>query len=77
MIVEWYPVDEVLKCMHIGLLCVQQDPMERPNMPSVVVQRGSSGSITLPEPRQPAFVTARVIQMGSLFNYNPNPFRKC
>jgi hypothetical protein len=30
-----YPVDNVLKCIHIGLLCVQQKPTDRPLMSAV------------------------------------------
>ncbi|XP_057986392.1 cysteine-rich receptor-like protein kinase 15 isoform X2 [Hevea brasiliensis] len=45
---------EVLKCIHIGLLCVQDDPAERPTMSSVVVMLASD-TLTLPQPKQPAF----------------------
>ena len=38
--------------MHIGLLCVQQDPDDRPTMSDVVVLLGSE-SMALPQPRQP------------------------
>lgn len=49
------PPDEVLRCIHVGLLCVQQRPEDRPNMSSVVLMLGSEGS--LPEPKQPGFFT--------------------
>ncbi|KAF2303640.1 hypothetical protein GH714_020479 [Hevea brasiliensis] len=45
---------EVLKCIQIGLLCVQDDPAERPTMSSVVVMLASDTQ-TLPQPKQPAF----------------------
>ncbi|THG21272.1 hypothetical protein TEA_028077 [Camellia sinensis var. sinensis] len=48
------PVAKVVRCIHIGLLCVQEDPKDRPNMSSVVVLLGNE-SATLPEPNQPAF----------------------
>ena len=44
---------EVLRCIHVGLLCVQQRPEDRPNMSSVVLMLSSE--ISLPNPRQPGF----------------------
>ncbi|XP_047337509.1 cysteine-rich receptor-like protein kinase 10 [Impatiens glandulifera] len=49
---------EVLKCIQIGLLCVQEDPIDRPTMSSVVVMLRSS-TTKLPRPRQPAFMLNR------------------
>ncbi|KAK3138406.1 hypothetical protein QOZ80_5AG0368510 [Eleusine coracana subsp. coracana] len=46
---------EVLRCVHVGLLCVQEDPQLRPGMASVVIMLNSR-SITLPAPTAPAFV---------------------
>ncbi|KAJ4726198.1 receptor kinase 3 [Melia azedarach] len=51
------PPPEVLRCIHVGLLCVQQRPEDRPNMSSVVLMLGSQSS--LPEPKQPGFFTER------------------
>lgn len=46
--------DEVLKCINVGLLCVQEDPSNRPTMSNVLFMLG--GDITtLPTPRRPAF----------------------
>ncbi|MBA0568603.1 hypothetical protein Golob_006082, partial [Gossypium lobatum] len=45
---------EVLKCIQIGLLCVQVDPANRPTMTTVVSMLGSD-SITLPIPAEPTF----------------------
>ncbi|XP_025805201.1 putative receptor-like protein kinase At4g00960 isoform X1 [Panicum hallii] len=45
---------EVLRCVHVGLLCVQEDPQLRPGMASVVVMLNSR-SITLPAPTVPAY----------------------
>lgn len=47
---------EVLKCIVVGLLCVQEDPNDRPNMSKVVFML-SSETETLPNPNKPAFVT--------------------
>nr|XP_043619206.1 cysteine-rich receptor-like protein kinase 15 [Erigeron canadensis] len=45
---------DMLRCIHIGLLCVQEDVNERPTMASVVLML-SSASLTLPVPSEPAF----------------------
>ncbi|KAI6704426.1 hypothetical protein NL676_007388 [Syzygium grande] len=46
--------DQVLRCLHICLLCIQEDPAVRPTM-AIVVLMLSSNSITPPSPRHPAF----------------------
>ncbi|KAH7675704.1 Non-specific serine/threonine protein kinase protein [Dioscorea alata] len=46
--------DEVLRCIHIGLLCVQEDPKDRPTMGTVVLMLRSY-SFPLPKPSTPAF----------------------
>ncbi|XP_058072808.1 cysteine-rich receptor-like protein kinase 44 isoform X2 [Magnolia sinica] len=49
------PTQEVLRCIHMGLLCVQEDAIERPTMPSVVLMLNND-TVTLPVPLKPAFV---------------------
>eukprot|EP00262_Sarcandra_glabra_P001527 TRINITY_DN11661_c0_g1_i1.p1 TRINITY_DN11661_c0_g1~~TRINITY_DN11661_c0_g1_i1.p1 ORF type:complete len:158 (-),score=28.04 TRINITY_DN11661_c0_g1_i1:92-544(-) len=49
---------EVLKCIHVGLLCVQQDPADRPTMNSVLIMFVTEVS-NLPAPKQPAFFIRR------------------
>ncbi|KAI3758082.1 hypothetical protein L6452_05630 [Arctium lappa] len=46
---------ELLRSIHIGLLCVQQHAEDRPTMSSVVVMLDNEG--TLPPPKPPAFFT--------------------
>lgn len=46
--------DEFVKCVYIGLLCVQEYAHERPTMSSVVVML-NGGSETLRQPERPAF----------------------
>ncbi|KAF5943357.1 hypothetical protein HYC85_017434 [Camellia sinensis] len=65
------PVTEVVRCIHIGLLCVQEDPADRPNMSSVVVLLGSE-SATLPQPRQPAVSVGRIAHMKSSSTTDPS-----
>ncbi|XAR73354.1 Non-specific serine/threonine protein kinase [Bertholletia excelsa] len=51
---------EALKCIHIGLLCVQEDLADRPTMSSVVVMLASD-HMTLPQPKKPAFSVGRLV----------------
>ena len=46
---------EIMKCIHIGLLCVQENVDRRPTMASVVLMLNSE-SMSLPVPSQPAFL---------------------
>ncbi|MCD9645990.1 hypothetical protein HAX54_035481 [Datura stramonium] len=57
-IVESCDEKEVIKCVNVALLCVQEDPADRPTMSNVVFMLGGE-SMTLPRPNQPAFVTRR------------------
>ncbi|KAL0382274.1 UNVERIFIED_CONTAM: G-type lectin S-receptor-like serine/threonine-protein kinase [Sesamum calycinum] len=45
---------EVVRCIHIGLLCVQELPKDRPSI-SAVVGMLSSNIVELPKPKQSAF----------------------
>ncbi|KAG5234761.1 receptor protein [Salix suchowensis] len=51
--------DEFSRYMNIGLLCVQEDPCERPTMSSVVSMMKSESSI-LTQPDRPAFSVGRL-----------------
>ncbi|KAJ8470231.1 hypothetical protein OPV22_024574 [Ensete ventricosum] len=53
-----YPKAEVLRCMKVGLLCVQERPEDRPTMSAVLLMLGSDSPL-LPQPRQPGFVAMR------------------
>ncbi|XP_064971915.1 receptor-like serine/threonine-protein kinase SD1-8 isoform X2 [Musa acuminata AAA Group] len=53
-----YPQAEVLRCMKVGLLCVQERPEDRPTMSAVILMLGSVVSL-LPQPRRPGFVATR------------------
>ncbi|XP_048141691.1 cysteine-rich receptor-like protein kinase 44 [Rhodamnia argentea] len=45
----------VIRCIHIGLLCVQNDKEARPAMDTVVLMLGSGDSVSFPMPEQPTF----------------------
>ncbi|KAK9084908.1 hypothetical protein Sjap_025319 [Stephania japonica] len=47
-------IEDVVRCIHIGLLCVQEDATSRPTMRSVVVML-TTYSVTLALPSKPAF----------------------
>ncbi|KAL5579021.1 hypothetical protein UlMin_011463 [Ulmus minor] len=49
-----YSENEVVRCIHIALLCVQEDLEERPTMTTIVLMVNSY-SATLPAPQEPAF----------------------
>uniref|UniRef100_A0A6N2KEC2 Protein kinase domain-containing protein n=1 Tax=Salix viminalis TaxID=40686 RepID=A0A6N2KEC2_SALVM len=51
---ELYHPREALKCIQIGLLCVQEDATDRPSMLAVVFMLSSETEI--PSPKQPAFL---------------------
>ncbi|XP_049936330.1 cysteine-rich receptor-like protein kinase 8 [Nymphaea colorata] len=46
---------ETIRCMQIGVLCIQEDAASRPTMSTVVLMLGNN-SLDLPLPKQPAFV---------------------
>ncbi|XP_017424493.1 G-type lectin S-receptor-like serine/threonine-protein kinase At4g27290 [Vigna angularis] len=50
---------EILRCIHVGLLCVQQNPENRPNMSSVVLML--NGEKLLPKPSEPGFYIGKDI----------------
>lgn len=50
-------VRDMLRCIHMGLLCVQENAANRPTMASVALILSSS-TMTLPVPSEPAFYMA-------------------
>ena len=52
-IVESCTPDEPLLCIHLGLLCVQDNPNDRPLVSSILFML-ENRSITLPIPNEPA-----------------------
>nr|XP_051228796.1 cysteine-rich receptor-like protein kinase 6 [Lolium perenne] len=63
-----YPGDEVLKCVHIGLLCLQQNPVDRPTMSDIMVMLSSDTTSSLPAAARPAFS----FDGSSAFSQNTN-----
>jgi len=69
--------DQVLRCIHVGLLCVEDSAVDRPIMSNVISMLTSEAQ--LPLPKQPAFSSARSIveekslskraEIGTSINY--------
>ncbi|XP_060200260.1 G-type lectin S-receptor-like serine/threonine-protein kinase At4g27290 isoform X2 [Lycium barbarum] len=52
-------ISELQRSIHVGLLCVQQSPEDRPKMSTVVLMLTNEG--ILPQPKPPGFFTERNI----------------
>ncbi|XP_078157090.1 cysteine-rich receptor-like protein kinase 6 isoform X2 [Carex rostrata] len=52
------PTNEIIRYIHIGLLCVQEDLKDRPRMSEVVIMLGSN-TVSLQVPSKPAFYLRR------------------
>ncbi|KAJ1698448.1 hypothetical protein LUZ63_006960 [Rhynchospora breviuscula] len=70
-----YPMDEMLKCIQIGLLCVQDNPAQRPAMSNVAVML-SAETMSLETPSKPAYYVERNnIRVGSNFSNGDSVIR--
>ena len=58
---------EFIKCIQVGLLCVQQRPQDRPHMSSVVLML--NGDKLLPKPKVPGFYTGTDVTSEALENH--------
>ncbi|XP_059437183.1 G-type lectin S-receptor-like serine/threonine-protein kinase At1g11330 isoform X2 [Corylus avellana] len=50
---------EILRCIHVGLLCVQEFAKDRPTV-SIVISMLKSETLDLPLPKQPAFTERQI-----------------
>ncbi|XP_048436507.1 cysteine-rich receptor-like protein kinase 29 [Pyrus x bretschneideri] len=57
-------IPEIMRCVHIGLLCVQQNIADRPTMAAVILML-TTNSVDLPVPSQPAFFMDGGIESSS------------
>lgn len=70
LMVESNSLQEIVRTIHIGLLCVQNSVAERPTMASVV-HMFNSPSLTLQLPSEPAFfISSSVTRTSGSSNYN-------
>ncbi|GKV19259.1 hypothetical protein SLEP1_g29544 [Rubroshorea leprosula] len=52
---------QMIRCIHVGLLCVQKNQLQRPTMGSIIVML-TDNSIALPTPSQPAYLLQSTTQ---------------
>ncbi|OMO92851.1 S-locus glycoprotein [Corchorus olitorius] len=70
-----YPPTQILRCIQIGLLCVQDSATDRPKMSAVVAMLESNAN--LPSPKHPAFIikkTDQTDETGSTASINEVTF---
>ncbi|KAK6918940.1 Protein kinase domain, partial [Dillenia turbinata] len=67
---------EVMRCINVGLLCVQDDPSDRPLMSNVVFML-SNEFVSLPEPKQPAFLLRRTPSSTASSSTKPDTINQC
>jgi len=53
--------NEILRCISVGLLCIQENPMDRPSMLEVASMIYNDAN-ELPSPKQPAFFNRSNLQ---------------
>lgn len=64
--------DEMLRCVHIALLCVQENPVDRPTMAAVVHLLGSSDPITAVPSKPGFFLQGRLDGVSSMAITSPH-----
>nr|GMD35888.1 putative receptor-like protein kinase At4g00960 [Ipomoea batatas] len=50
------PVDDIIKCIQVALLCVQENAKDRPTMGEVVQMLSNLSSVSLPVPSAPPYL---------------------
>ncbi|ESQ38361.1 hypothetical protein EUTSA_v10028508mg [Eutrema salsugineum] len=63
-IIESYESNEAIRCIHIALLCIQEDPADRPMLPEIIVML-TDFTTTLPVPRMPRFCHSSMSDLAS------------
>ena len=63
-------VNEVTRCIHVALLCVQQKVEDRPTMSTVLLML-SNENYLMPQPKEPGFVTG-MISLGDTSSSGKN-----
>ena len=64
--------EEILRCLHIGLSCIQEDPVDRPTMSTVSIMLDSN-TIPSKAPSRPAFYIEMSGNIVSGFDSQPYP----
>ncbi|XP_062012058.1 G-type lectin S-receptor-like serine/threonine-protein kinase CES101 isoform X3 [Rosa rugosa] len=63
--------DQLLRCIHVGLLCVEENATDRPNM-SDLISMLTNESVPLPKPTKPAFCTRRNVITSGIDRKGPD-----
>ncbi|XP_059450903.1 G-type lectin S-receptor-like serine/threonine-protein kinase At4g03230 [Corylus avellana] len=63
--------DQFVKCVNVRLLCVQEDPNDRPTMSNVVTMLDSE-AVTIPTPKQSAFIPWRGLSSKASSSSKPD-----
>lgn len=71
MLMQTCPTAEVEMCMHVALLCVQEDPADRPTVSSVIVLLGGE-TLELPQPKKPAFSVGKMVPIDKSLSIDPS-----
>ncbi|KAJ7949921.1 putative Receptor protein kinase [Quillaja saponaria] len=58
--------DQMLRCIHVALLCVEENADDRPTMSNIISMLTSESS-SLPLPKRPAFYTGRMVSEAQTF----------
>ena len=64
-VIERCPLEEAVRCIHVGLLCVQNHPDDRPLMSSVIFML-ENGSALVPAPKKPAYYALGNCEVGEM-----------
>ncbi|KAL4625486.1 hypothetical protein ACB092_05G029900 [Castanea dentata] len=67
---------DILKCIHVGLLCVQELARDRPNVSTVILMLKSE-ILDLPTPKQPAFMERQIASNIELTQQGQIKFSIC
>lgn len=58
-------IHEVMRCMHLGLLCVQENVDDRPTMARAMLMLDTHSAIFPPTPKEPAFYIRSTTESNS------------
>ncbi|KAM4110796.1 hypothetical protein ACJW30_05G019200 [Castanea mollissima] len=67
---------DISKCIHVGLLCVQELARDRPNV-STVISMLKSEILDMPTPKQPAFMERQIVSNLELTQQGQIRFSNC
>ncbi|EOA19269.1 hypothetical protein CARUB_v10000402mg [Capsella rubella] len=66
-------INEVVKLIHIGLLCVQEDVSKRPSISSIIFWLGRHANTTMPVPTPVVFHTRPSLSLSPSPSQSPSP----